>query len=211
MLNKKIKVFTIHVLIFAIAATPMHSLFAKPKNNKVRVVFAGIQFENIAPELQERLTSRVISLLQNETRIELIDDRSVATGGHQFNSTPSAKEAVFEYATKKRADYVFLGEISGQDRNGKKLLVGELRRYDSQTSDVHQFEIIKYHHDLDPSLSVFEREFVKTILPESNSKRRLLPALVLGGVAVAGVLAMTLSFTTANATGGGKGGGGETP
>lgn len=214
MLTKQTKSILIGFLACSLIIGPAAPGFAKPKDvKKVRIAFLPPSFENVDERTQENLLRRLHDIFKNEPTLQIINPEAFTPGYQNGFSSSLDSTAIFEYATDKQIDYVFRADFANQSRDDKRiLLVGELQRYDLATKNIHSFEILKYYENIGIDLQHFRDEFVKTIILENSKRRNLLPVLVIGGVALAGILALTLSFTGVSATGNGSNDrGGRTP
>jgi len=216
MCNSKAKNALAIVLVFALLHAQIATAFAGGKSKKLVVAFVGIRFQGLSAEQQNKLLARVLEIVESESALQLIKPRDVlkSLGAEQvaafLNEQDSSSYRAI--ANELQADHVFAGRIDGQVRDANRtLLVGELRRFDAGTNFLHTFEILKYEDNLGVEMVKFEEEYVKTLVQSAEARSKIGPWLVLGGVTLVGLLAMTLAFTRAGGEGSGNGSGGDTP
>ena len=107
-------------------------------------------------------------------------------------------------ADELQADFIYAGTISNNAHEGERtLLVGELYRYDRASNLRHKFPILKYYDGFGVEVVKFRNQFVRTIIKNEGTRFKLLPALVLGGIAIAGILAF-IFVSAEGAIGGGS-------
>ena len=210
-----VKTIVISVVILALNYAQIVPSFAgeKSKSNKIKVAFAGIQFDDMPADVRDRILQRVQEMLENESAFELAKPEEVekklgAEKLSQFFSQPDSA-AFRTLAAELQTDYLFAGRIANQSRETNRvLLVGELVRYDRATNILNKFEVLKYYDNFGVELLKFQEEFVKTIVPLSQGSSKTLPFIVLGGITLAGIVALVLSASRQGAEG--EGGGGST-
>lgn len=193
------------VLIFSLLSLQITPALANGK--KINVAFIGLRLEQMPKEVRERILERVEDLLNAQTSLQVKSPQKVeevlgAETVAKLLKNPEQGDFV-ELASQLQVDYIYGGNVSNNAGEGEKiLLVGELYRYDRVSNLRHKFEILKYYSNFGVELTKFKNEFVKPIVGEVKTGPKILPILVLGGVALAGIL--TFAFISAK---GGAGGG----
>ncbi len=178
---------------------------AKDRTPKTRAAFLGIYFENTPAYVQQWLTRRIDSMLAGETSIaylppDQVREKVSAEEIQQALQHPE-KEAMLQLAERLQVDYLFAGNLANQSRNQDRvLLVGELYRLDRQAGLFNRFEVTRYREKMGEDLEKFQKEYVQTIATQVQ-KKTLWPWLVVAGVALAGVIAMSLTSSRFNAEG----------
>jgi hypothetical protein len=203
-------------LMFALLHAQIAPGFARGKPKKPVVAFAGIRFQGLTTEQQNKLLGRVLEIMESESALQLIKPQEArkTLGAEKVAAFLEVQDSSSyrALAGELQADHVFAGRIDGQTRESNRtLLVGELRRFDAKTNFLHTFEILKYEDNIGVEMVKFEAEYVKTLVQTSEGRGKIGPWLVLGGVTLIGLLAMTLAFTNAGGEGSGGGNGGDTP
>lgn len=211
-----IKTIVIFVVIIALNYAQIVPVFAGEKNKsaKVKVVFAGIKFDDMPADIRGRVLQRVQELLEKESSFELTKPEAVEKQlsaeklAHFFSQPDSA--AFRALAEELQVDYLFAGRIANQSREANRvLLVGELVRFDRAAGILNKFEVLKYYDHIGVELLKFQEEFVKTIVPSNQGGNKALPFIVLGGVTLAGIIALVLSTSKSGSEGEGGGSGGD--
>jgi hypothetical protein len=209
MRSASIKTTLIFFLIFALNYTQIVPCFADANQKKVRVAFAGIACEDLPSEVENRILERVQELLEQEPSFQLMKPAEIqkSLGTERlatFFSRPDSA-AFNALAADLQVDYVFAGRIANQSREPNRvLLVGELDRFDRAANILNKFEVLKYYDNFGVELVKFKEEFVKSIVPTEGGRSKILPWLVLGGVTVAGIVALALRHGKAGAAGEGQ-------
>jgi hypothetical protein len=185
------------LLIFALNYAPLAPCFAGEKTHKVKVAFAGVKCNDMPEEVRANVQARVLELLEQESAFDLLKPQEVEKklGAEKlaaFLAQPDSA-AFRALAAELQVDYVFAGSLANQSRDQRVLLVGTLARYDRAADILNKFEILKYHDNLGVEILKFREEFVKTIVPTGAGKSKSLPFIVLGGITVAGIVALVLS------------------
>jgi hypothetical protein len=192
------KTALVFLLIFSISYSQIAPSFAGAKGKKVQVAFIGVTCEDIPPDIQDRILERVTDILKEEPSLSLIEPEKVqqAIGGEkaaEFLSQPDSA-AFVALAEQLQVDYVFAGVLSNNSRDPNKvLLVGQLNRFDAATKLIHRFEVLKYYDNFGVELVKFKQEFVKSIVPVGEAEKNRMALYVLGGVAVVGIVALTIA------------------
>ncbi len=217
MRQSSIKTTLAFLLIFALNNAQIVPCLAgeKNKSNKVKVAFLGIKFDDMPADVRDKVLQRVQELLEKESAFELTKPQEVekklgAEKLAQFFVQPDS--AAFRALTEElQTDYLFAGSIANQSREPTRvLLVGELVRFDRATNILNKFEVLKYYDNFGVELLKFQEEFVKSIVPV-NQGGKVLPFIVLGGVTIAGIVALVLSTSRQGAEGEGSGGSADRP
>lgn len=201
-LNVMYKRPIIFTLCFSLLAVPVLQAGAKSTSAVVRIALISTRITDVDGGVRGDILRRLERLFTGLPHVQLVplDALPGADGVNPVDST-----AVFAFGQRHHLDFIYAAELTNRGRDGTRvLLVGELRRYDLNAAFVHRYEILSFYDKLGRSLQQFREQFVLTIVPKEEKGKNILPVLVLGGVAVAGILAMTLAFTSANATGGGS-------
>ena len=181
-------------------------------SKKLSVALMAIRFENVPDEVREGIDDRLSSLFTSESAMDVTKqpgiDNMIASELLNNGGMGGSLEALAGLAEKLEVEYIYGGHISNNNTDSKRvLLVGELWRYDRATGLRHTFEILKYYENFGVELLRFRNEFVRTVVAERNTGPKILPFLVLAGVAVAGIA----TFAIVSTGGGISGGGGQAP
>ncbi len=209
MLYSSIKATLVFLLVFALNYAQIAPGLAGANHKKVRVAFVGIKFEEMPKDVQERILERVREAIESQAGLQFIKpaEAEKALGPEKiaafFNQPDSA--AFRALIDGLQADFLIAGRIANQSRDPKRiLLVGEISRFDRATNLFHKFEILKYYDNFGVELVKFKQEYVETMNPTATSGKQKWVWLVLGGVTIAGIVAMTLSSIKAGAEGEGS-------
>jgi len=202
----KVKTVIVLVLIGALCYAQIVPALAEAK--KMRVAFAGIKFRDLPEEVEKRIFDRLLQELESSSAFELVKPEDVyAKVGRDkmtafFDSLDAA--AFASLADELQVDHIFAGELSNNSREPERvLLVGKLYRYDRDIDARHTFEVLKYYDNFGVEVIKFREEFIKTITsPEESSGNKLLPYLVLAGVAALGLATFALVKVDAGGEGG---------
>lgn len=212
MRHPRLKLVLAIVLIFAFNLVQLAPSFADAKKNKVPVAFVGIKFADLDSDTQQRIYERIHETMKNEAALQLLEPKEVEQrlGAEKITAffTQPDSAAFRALAQELQVRFVIAGNLANQSRDPKRtLLVGELKRFDAATNLLHRFEVLKYYENFGVEVLKFKEEYVKTMLPSSDSGGSW-GWLIFAGLAVAGVIALTASFVK---VGGGSddGGGGE--
>jgi hypothetical protein len=200
------------VLILSLNFVQLAPCFAGEKSHKVPVAFVGMKFDGLDSDTKERVYERIRETMTGESALHLIDPEEVQRrlGAEQvaaFFAQPDSA-AFRRLAEQLQVRFVIAGHIANQSQDPKRtLLVGELKRFDAATNLLHRFEVLKYYENFGVEVLKFEEEYVKTMRPNQEGGKSSWGWVVLAGIAVAGVIALTASFVKAG--GEGEGGDGE--
>ncbi len=213
-----IKTILVFTVIFALMYAQLAPGFAgeNGKSKKVKVAFLGIKFDDMPDETRGRLLARVQELLEKESSFDLAKpeamEKKLGTARlAQFWAQPDSA-ALRSLADELQMDFLFAGHLANQSREANRvLLVGELDRFDRATGILNKFEVLKYYDNIGVELLKFQEEFVKTIVPSNAGGNKVLPFIVLGGVTLAGIVALVLSTSKAGSEGEGGGPVGDPP
>ncbi|MCI0690732.1 hypothetical protein L0337_01850 [candidate division KSB1 bacterium] len=216
--HTSIKTLLVFLLIFALTYAQLAPGFAaeKSKSNKVKVAFVGIKFDDVPDEARDRVLERVQELLEKESSFQLakpdeLEKQLSKEKLADFFAQPDSA-AFRTLADELQVDYLFAGRIANQSREANRvLLVGELVRFDRAAGILNKFEVLKYYDHIGVELLKFQEEFVKTIVPSNAGGNKALPFIVLGGVTLAGIVALVLSTSKSGSEGEGGGSGGDRP
>lgn len=186
------------VMAVVIGLTQVASGFAGRDNNRVTAAFAGIHFENLAPDVQGRILDRMLEILEGQPSLEVVKPTEVeeTIGKSELAAYLQRADSASFAALAHRldVDYLYAGRLSNNARESDRiLLVGYLFRFDRSTGLFHRFEVLKYYDTFGVELIRFEKEYVKTIV--AGTRKHTWPWLVLAGVGVAGIIALTLAST----------------
>ncbi|MFQ5629710.1 MAG: hypothetical protein ACE5I1_13175 [bacterium] len=195
------------LLIFSLLHLQIGSARAGRKlNDKSRAVFLGIQFENVPQDIQETLTFRLTEILEFQKQFTLIipeaAHREYGYGAIVNLLSSQNKDAIISFAKKNRLDFVYSGVLANNSSNDRNIVLsGELNRYDAASGEVHQHRIHTAYSDIGNELLNFSDLYVQN-LPAQKSKSNILGSLILGGLVLIGVLAISLAL---GGSGGGEG------
>ncbi|MDQ7051864.1 MAG: hypothetical protein Q9P14_02810 [candidate division KSB1 bacterium] len=200
------------LLIVALIGVQTVSAMAEAKDvkRKARVAFIGVYFEKTPERTQQRFSRRILSMLENVPAFDVINPDEVR---QQVSSdlidkalAGPSKELLFQIAGRLDVDYLYGGNLANQSRDESRvLLVGELFRVDRKDRLYNRFEIARYTSELTDTMKKFHKQFVKTVSVQYQAQKTVWPWLVLAGVAVAGLIAMSLTSSRSNAEGTGPG------
>ncbi|MFQ5631198.1 MAG: hypothetical protein ACE5I1_20695 [bacterium] len=197
------------LLITAFLHTYVMPGHAESKNDKgkVRVAFLGIKFEETQPDVEKKLYSRMEKLLRQQPAFIITkpEDARISLGGEQVDHLLSQPDsaAYQEAADKLQVDHIFAGHIADHSRNESRvLLVGQFFRYDKKSNLLHKFDILKYYDAIGVEFVKFDKEYVRTIIPESKTKKVLWPWLIVAGLGVASLIALSFVGTKSGSEGG---------
>ncbi len=179
---------------------------ARDLPKKPRVAFVGIYFEKTPESVQKQFRERIETLLRSENNLTILSREEIAEklDSEQIQQAlQSGKSEDYRLlAEKLDADHVYGGNLANQSRDDTRvLLVGELIRYDRDQGLLNRFELAKYYGQIGPELRTFKKEYIQTIVPKIQEKKTLWPWLVLAGVMLAGLIAMSLTITKFGAEG----------
>ncbi len=197
------------VLIFTLNYAQLAPCFAGEKANKVPVAFVGVKFDDLDSDTRKRVYDRIHETMKNEAALQVLEPEEVqrlvgAETIAAFFAQPDSA-AFRNLAEQLQVRFVIAGSLANQSRDPKRvLLVGELKRFDATTSLLHRFEVLKYYENFGVEVLKFKEEYVKTMLPNQEGGKGSWGWVLLAGITVAGVVALTASFVKAG--GGGEGG-----
>ena len=181
-------------------------------SKKLPVALIAIQFDNISDEVRERIDDRLSNLLISESTMDVSKqtdiDNMITSELPNNGGMGDSLDKLARLADKLKVEHIYGGHLSNNSTDEDRvLLVGEFWRFDRATGLRHTFEVLKYYEDFGLELLRFRNEFVRTVVAERNTGPRILPLLVLAGVAVAGIA----TFAIVSSEGGTAGGGGQAP
>lgn len=189
--------FIVYLVSLAMLVTPTALAFAQ--TTVVKVAFIGIAFEEVNPDLQKKITDDLLALLREERSLLTLTPEDVQERiGEERKAQLLAqlqKNDILDLAAQLEVDYVFAGKLSNQSRDPQRtLLVGSIQRFDRATRASFSIDILRYANDLGEDFKKIKQEFIVTILPAtSSSLADVLPILLVGGIALVGILALLLS------------------
>ncbi len=183
---------------------------AKDVKRKARIAFIGIYFEKTPEQTREQFSRRILTMLESEPAFEVIGPEAVqeqvAENLLQEALAGPSKELLFQIAGRLDVDYLYGGNLANQSRDQSRvLLVGELFRVDRKDRLYNRFEIARYTNELTDTMKKFQKEFINTVSAHYQAKKTVWPWLVVAGVTLAGLIAMSLTRSSANAEGVGPG------
>jgi hypothetical protein len=187
----------VYLVCVALLVSPTASAFAQ--TSVVKVAFLGIAFEDVSPEIQKKVSDDLLSLLREErSLLTLTPDEIRERIGEERRAQLVAqmqRSSMLDLAAQLDVDYIFAGRLSNQSKDpNRTLLVGSIQRFDRATRATFSYDILRYAHDLGEDLKKIKHELVVTILPStSSSLADALPLLIVGGIALLGILALLLS------------------
>lgn len=214
MRHPRLKFALVVIVILAFNFAQLAPSFADAKKNKVPVAFVGLKFADLDSDTQQRVYERIYETMKNESALQLLEPEEVRQrlGAERiaaFFAQPDSA-AFRALAEELHVRFIIAGSLANQSRDPKRtLLVGELQRFDAATNLLHRFEVLKYYENFGVEVLKFKEEYVKTMLPNSEGGSSW-GWLVLAGIAVAGVIALTASFVKAGGSSEGDGGGDPT-
>jgi len=175
------------VIIFCLLFTQLSLLVA---GEKLKVAFLGLEFENLPESIQNDITDQLHRMLTRESSLQVLGEDELKdmlpanSNGINYYRNPGEK-SLSELALKLDVDYIYGGYLSNNNRSSDRvLLVGEFYRYDRASNLRHKFEVLKYYEDLNGELTEFQAEFVRSIVGGEDGGFKLLPLIVLAGIAL---------------------------
>ncbi len=186
------------------------------RKNKVPVAFVGIKFDDLDADTRKRVYDRIYETMKSESSLQVLapEDVQRLVGAEKISALFAQPDsaAFRSLAEQLQVRFVIAGSLANQSRDPKRvLLVGELRRFDAATSLFHRFEVLKYYENFGVEVLKFKEEYVKTMLPNNAEGKGPWGLVLLVGIAVAGVVALTASFVKAGGSEGGTGDSGPKP
>ncbi|GEM_PF-5756511 len=206
MLSPTLKTALIYVIIFSITVCQLTPSFAA--NNDIRrAAFAGINFENVPPDIQEILRWRILGILETQTAFLLAKPNAVEQQYGQAKTAAFLRQqnlaAFADLARELQADHVYSGALANQSAgNTRILLVGQLHRYDRQSGQIKTFEINHDYEQFGNALITFKERYVDHLPAAKDTKSKVWSRIFAGGAILAGVVAITFLIGGA---GGGEG------
>jgi hypothetical protein len=206
MRSSALKTALAYILIFSITvcqSTP--SLAAN--NDKRRAAFAGINFDNVPPDMQEILLWRIAGIMETQSSFLLTKPNSVQLHYGQAKTAAFLRqqnlEAFADLARELQLDHVFSGALANQSSdNSRILLVGQLNRYDHKTGQIKIFEINHDYEQFGNALIAFKERYVDNLPAAQDSKSKVWSRVFAGGAIIAIVVGIALLIGGA---GGGEG------
>ena len=206
------------MLIAAFIHLQVGEIFANDgkKNNKVRVAFLGVQFQNEAGLDEKRFEERLEGLFSNSAGLEVMKNADVKklVGENRLAQVfeDKGETALKELADELKVAYLYFGKVDNQKSAKDRLLfVGELVRFDSENPFIHKFDLLKYSDQVGVELLRFENEYVKTVAPVVEAKKTLWPWLIIVGVAALSLITLGFVSASGGSEGGDDGNGGSGP
>jgi hypothetical protein len=201
-----LKTALVYVIIFSLTLCQLTPSLAA-SNDKRRAAFAGINFENVPPDIQEILRWRILGILETQSAFLLAKPNAVELQYGQAKTAAFLQqqnlEAFAELARGLQADHVYSGALANRSAdNSRILLVGQLHRYDRHSGQVKTFEINHDYEQFGNALIAFKERYVDHLPAAQGSKAKVWSRIFAGGAILAGVVAITLLIGGA---GGGEG------
>lgn len=196
-MQRVVRPFIVYLISTALLLTPTALSFAQ--TTVVKVAFIGIAFEDVSPDIQKKILNDLLALLQEERSLLTLTPEDVQERiGEERRAQLLAqlqKTSILDLAAQLDVDYVFAGKLSNQSRDPQRtLLVGSIQRFDRATRASFSIDILRYANDLGEDFKKIKQEFIATILPSTSSTlASALPVLIVGGIALIGILALLLS------------------
>lgn len=196
-MQRVVRPFIVYLVSAALLVTPTALAYAQ--TTMVKVAFIGIAFEDVSPDIQKKITDDLLALLREERLLSILTPEDVQERiGEERRAQLLAqlqKTSILDLALQLDVDYVFAGKLSNQSRDPQRtLLVGSVQRFDRATRASFSIDILRYANDLGEDFTKIKQELVVTILPSTSSAlASALPLLIVGGIALIGVLALLLS------------------
>jgi hypothetical protein len=190
---------TVYLLCATLVLTQSASAFLSTSSAPVKVAFVGVAFEDVNADLRKKIVDDLLSLMREETTLQVLSPEEVVERiGEERQMkllSQMQKNDLLDLAAQLEVDYVFAGTLSNQSRDpNRTLLIGSFQRFDRLTRNVFSLDILRYAQDLGEEYKKIKQEFILTILPPPS--RGLLaqwPVLLIGGIALVGVIALLLS------------------
>ncbi len=186
------------LLVAAITVFEVTPGYANQNERLVKVAFVGVRFENLKTEIQNRIESDILRLMVEEKTLEVLPPQEVVrlVGRDKVMELENnlSKDSLLALAASLQVDYVFAGQLRNESSDtNRTLLAGRIVRVDRPTSLMYTLEVVRYYEEFSQDLVKIKLEFVTTIVPPPQSFfLRHWPVLVLGGIAVAGMIALIL-------------------
>lgn len=202
-----LKTALVFVLIFATTLSQIAPSLAGADENKWRVAFVGVKFENLPPDIQELLIWRITGILEKHASFVLTkpDELQIAYGRKNSADLLDKQDPASFGALAKalQFDYVFSGILANQSTDKNQiLLVGQLNRYDFKTGKINTFKISHDHEQFGNALIAFKEQYLDTLPAAKDSGSSIWSRVIVGGIILAGVVAV--SFLIRTVRGGGE-------
>jgi hypothetical protein len=196
MRSSSLKTAVVFLLAFSIAYTQVVQSFAGSKEKKVKVAFVGIKFEGIENDVQTRILEKVTRILASQWSLQLLKPEEVqaAVGAEKVAEILNTqdKASFVALAEELGVEYVFAGILANNSRDPNRILLdGEIKRFHRATQGILSFEVLTYYENLEIELWNFKKDYLDTIVAtkEAGKSREIWPLVILGGLAVAGIVA----------------------
>jgi len=190
------KAAVVFTLIFTLIYSQVIPVYAGPKKRTVRVAFAGMKFEEFAPDIQEKILHRVNQVFVEDPSLQFVSPAEVRkTMGPEAVAElldQQDQASFLAVAEKLDVEFVFAGALVNNSRDPNRILVdGEIVRFHRHTLGILRYEILTYYEDLGVELMKFKQGYVDTMSLSRSGKSgsQLWPLLIVGGVVAAGIIA----------------------
>ncbi len=185
-------------LACSVGLTQVASGFSGKRQSRLRVAFIGILFRDMPVDVQKRILRQMTEMLEEEPSLRVVKPAAVekAVGKARVTQTLANPDSASfaSLAEELGVDYVFAGDLANQARDSNRiLLVGNLYRFDRAPGLFNRYEVLKYYDRFEVELLRFQQQYVKTLA--AFTRKHTWPWLVLAGVGVAGLVALTLVST----------------
>jgi hypothetical protein len=189
------KPFLATLLIFTIVNVQICPCLADAPSEKLKVALVGIKFRDLPLDIQDILLWRLTAILEAEEAFVLTkpDAAQIAYGREKLSELLEKQdiESFRAFATQFGFNYVFAGQFANQSPDENQIrLVGEFVRFDLATELTNRYEINESYDKFGNRLVSFKQEYVTPVAKLDDSGFDLWPILLLGGLAVAGAVAI---------------------
>lgn len=196
------KTALVFLLIFSLTFSQIVPSLASANKNKLQVAFVGFKFENLPPDIQDILTWRMTAILEMQESFILTKPETVQKiyGREKITELLETQdlESFLAFAEQYEFDHVFSGILVNQSPDNNHIfLVGELNRFDLFNGHKNTYKINKSYEKFGNELVKFKEQYVKTLSITEDSEITPLSILLVGGIVVAGVLAIRFGFGNA--------------
>lgn len=196
MRSSSLKTALVFLLTFSIAYTQVVQSFAGSKEKKVKVAFVGIKFEEIQNDVQTQILEKVTGILASELSLQILKPEEVQgiVGSEKVAEILNIqdKASFVTLAEELGVDYIFAGMLANNSRDPNRILLdGEIKRFHRATQGILRFEVLTYYENFEIELWNFKKNYLDTIVAtkETDKSKEIWPLVVLGGLAVAGIIA----------------------
>jgi len=185
---------------------------AYAKGSAVKVVFLGFRYENVSPEMQNRIEVRILGMLYQKESVQVLSPSQAVQllGSERVNTvlTTSSTDSLRSVCSSLNADYVITGQLKTLGRDTvRPVLEGQIIRYDKQEDGFRTVDVLRHYDEFDLVLADIQRNLIDTINSgEQTFLQRYMPLIAVGLVVVGGFILLLTSSTSSSNSGTSKGG-----